>query len=355
MSERRQFSWPRKCQALSYLFLGLLVVSFQNCSGGFSPIQNPSDQNISPTPTPAGFPDATNTGYKNAPDYPGQLTSYTGGAIQSNKTYKFIDFNGGIDVGAQTAPVSNVTFYGCRFHGATDVLVRVYGDNITFDYDSFEPMVSSPPVSNSKGYQFAIQSHGAWNTFVQQMTVTHSDIWGFANAIDTSGSTQAKPQVFRHNWLHDARDDNGGSDHTDGIGSPGTGIGSYITIDHNTIASLGNTNGIAFQGGSFSNITITNNYFSGFGYTVHLADGIGPNFTFTGNTFGTDFRPAWGPLYSWSNGNGNVWKCNRIHFVPGTSWTSGGGWKPVPSDDGKFWVPDSTVSSTDNEGNTSCP
>jgi hypothetical protein len=338
-------------------------------TAGNSPAPSPSPAPISepvpapapaPAPTssvtPSGFPNATNTGYRNAPGYPGQLTAYTGGAIQSNKTYRFIDFNGSVDVGLPNSPVENVTFYGCRFHGAKDVLVRVFGDNINFDYSSFEPMVSAPPVSNDKGYQFAIQSHGAWGTFVKQMTVTHSDIWGFSNAIDTSGSTQAKPQVFRHNWIHDARDDMNGLDHTDGIGSPGSGTGSYIVIDHNTIASRGNTNAIAFQAGTFSNITVTNNYFSGFGYTIHLQDGDGPNFIFTGNVFGTDFRPDWGPLYGWSGGNGNVWKCNRIRFVPGTNWTSGGGWKPISSDDGKFWVPASNpASATDYKGNTSCP
>src|SRR5262249_22644252 len=156
--------------------------------------------------------------YKNAPDYPGSLTNCSGITVQSDHTYSFCDFAGSVLVGTRTNPVSNVKFYGSLFHGATDVLVLLYGDNITFDYTSFEPSVSSPPVSYAQGYQFGIQADGGWYAFVQKLTVVHSDFWGFGNAIDIAGSTQAKPQVFRDNWIHDARAD-GGIDHTDGIGT----------------------------------------------------------------------------------------------------------------------------------------
>lgn len=307
----------------------------------------------------AKFPDATNTGYKNAPGYTGTLTNCTGTVIQSNKTYSFCDFSGDVSVGSRTNPVSNVTFYGCRFHGSgTDsALVLLYGDNITFDYSTFEPNVAAPPVSYTQGYQYGIEGNGGWYTSVQQLTVTRSNFWGFANAIDVTGSTQAKPHVFRDNYLHDARAD-GGVDHTDGIGQlNGTNAGSHVVLDHNTIVSAGNTNGVAYQTTTCENFTVTNNYFSGFGYTVNICgSGAGnKNLLFAGNTFGTDIKPIWGPMYGWSDGNNNVWKCNKIRFVPGTTWTSGGGWKPVSTDDGKFWLPTSGVSATDYKGNTSCP
>ena len=32
------------------------------------------------------------------------------------------------------------------------------------------------------------EGNGSYNTFVQNLTVTHSDYWGFGNAIDTGGS-----------------------------------------------------------------------------------------------------------------------------------------------------------------------
>jgi peptidoglycan hydrolase-like protein with peptidoglycan-binding domain/chitodextrinase len=304
---------------------------------------------------PAGWPNSTNTGYRNAPGYPGSLHACSG-PIQSNTTYSFCDFNGGVSVGTRDAPVSNVTFYGSRFHGAGESLdvIALYGDNITIDYSSIEPAVSAPPVSHSQGYYIGIDADGSYYTNVGKLTVTHSDIWGFAGAIATNGSTQAKPHVFRDNWIHDPRAD-GGVDHTDGIGeTSGFGNSSYVVIDHNSVLGVGNTNGLAYQAGTYSNFSVTNNYFSGFGYTINLGNAMNnsSNFLFSGNTFGTNFRPDWGPLYGWG-GTGNVWKCNYIKFVPGTTWTSGGGWKPVASDDGKFWTPNG-VSATDYLGNTSC-
>ena len=298
---------------------------------------------------PAGFPNSTNTGYRNAPGYPGSLHSCSG-PIQSNTTYSFCDFNGGVSVGTRDNPVSNVTFYGSRFHGAGESLdvVALYGDNITIDYSSIEPAVAAPPVSHTQGYYIGIAADGSYYTNVKQLTVTHSDIWGFSGGIATNGSTQAKPHVFRDNWVHDSRAD-GGVDHTDGIGeTSGFGNSAYVVLDHNSIVAVGNTNGLAYQAGTYSNFTITNNYFSGFGYTVNLGNGMNnsSNFLFSANTFGTNLKPVWGPLYGWNNGSGNVWKCNKWHVVPGSYYTP-------TSDDGKFWTPNG-VSATDYNGNTSC-
>jgi hypothetical protein len=295
------------------------------------------------------WPDATNTGYKNAPGYPGSLTPWTGGAIQSNHTYSFIDF-GTIDVGSRSNPVSNVTFYGCRFKAIAvgQALVVLYGDNITFDYSSFEPGVSVPPTPYNKSYQFGIVADGGYYSFAQLLTVTHSDFWGFGNAIAVDGSTQAKPHVFRDNWIHDAADDGGGTYHTDGIGSlSGSGRGSHVVIDHNTIESLGNTNGIAFQAGTYSNFTITNNLFGGFGYTVVVwaANGA-PNTIFTGNTFSTRLPVVWGPLYPqpfWQN-SGSVWCQNKWMVPTGAAWGS-------PTHDGWFWIPNTTG----NRGSSDTP
>jgi hypothetical protein len=302
---------------------------------------------------PAGWPNSTNTGYRNAPGYPGSLHACSG-PIQSNTTYSFCDFSGGLFVGSSSAPVSNVTFYGSRFRATGDLNVALFGDHITFDYSSFEPLaVSAPPVSYTQGYQYGISADGSYASHVSALTVTHSDIWGFGNAIDHAGSTQAKPHVFEHNWIHDARADGGGIDHTDGIGELSGGTNnSYVTINHNTIVSVGNTQGIAYQGkGVYDRFTVTNNYLSGFGYTVALGNsgGTASNTMFTGNVFGTNFKPDWGPLYSWSDNTNNVWKCNWFHVVPGSYYT-------VTADDGKFWIPGyNYVSATDYKGNTTCP
>jgi len=281
-------------------------------------------------------PDTTNTGYRNAPGYPGQLTAFTG-TIQSGQTYRFMNFPSGLYI---PPGVTNVTFYGCRFasNKFADATVAVHGDNITFDYSTFEPSaVAAPPVAYSKGYQYGIDQRAAG-----RITVDHSDFWGWGNAIQFGWSTQAKPFVVRNSWFHDARDD-GGIDHTDAIlenyGGP-----SYMVFDNNVIVAKGNTNGLALQNGNgrgYSNVTITNNYFSGFGYTLNICGYFAgcSNVTFTDNTFGTDIRPVWGPLYDWADGNGNLWRRNRWHVAPGGYSTNFG-------DDGKYWTPNG-LSTTD--------
>jgi hypothetical protein len=125
-----------------------------------------------------------------------------------------------------------------------------------------------------------------------------------------------------------------------------------MVFDHNTIASVGNTQGLALQtepdGQHYDNVTITNNYFSGFGYTIALGENIAgdTNMTFTGNTFGTDFKPVYGPMYdedNWNSVEGNVWRNNKWRVVPGSYYSP-------TSDDGKYWWPDGTKRATDYGG-----
>jgi hypothetical protein len=291
-----------------------------------------------PTPPPAGFPGATSTGYANAPGYPGALTPFTG-QLASGQTYRFLRFPPGFGVGA----VHDVTFYGCRFDGddaaAFANVIVAGGDNITFDYASFVPgSLAAPPVGHRQSSQFGLWQHP---TNPGRITVDHSDFWGFGNGIQFFPTNDpAKPFTVRNSWFHDARDD-GGEDHTDGILNGDTS-GSYIVIEHNTIVSRGNTNGLALQDDSDHDITVTGNYFSGFGYTVAVGRGTRANVRFTGNTFGTDLKPDWGPLYGWSDGNGNLWRDNHWHVAPG-------GYTTDTRDDGKFWVPGG-VSDTDHTG-----
>lgn len=284
----------------------------------------------------SAWPDATNTGYTHAPGYAGSLTTWTGGAIESGQTYELIDFPGGVDVGSMANHVTGVTFRGCRFHGTAvgAKLVGLYGDNITFDYCSFEPGVAAPPVAYEDSYQYGLAGNGGYYTEIEQLTVTHSDFWGFGNAIDAQGSTQAKPHVFRDNWIHDASADGGALYHTDGIGAEsGAGTGSYVVIDHNNIQSAGNTNGIAYQAGTYDHMTITNNLFGGFGYTVAVLGGATAS-TFTGNTFSTGLSVGYGPLYPddfWTTA-GSTWSGNLWMVPPGAAWGSA-------AHDGWFWIP----------------
>ena len=297
-----------------------------------------------PTPPPSGYPDQTNTGYMHAPDYPGSLHACAT-PIQSNATYNFCNFPNGVNVGSADSPVSNVTFHGCWFHGVDvgGALILLYGNNITFDYSSVTPNISAPPTAYAQSYEYGIESDGGYYSNVGKLTVTNSDFWGFDDAIDTNGSTQANPQVFRGNWIHDSAAD-GGVAHVDGIGTEsGGGNSSYDVIDHNTIESSANTNALAFQGGTYSNFTITNNLFGGFGYTVNITGGTS-NFTFTGNTFSTLLPIDWGPLYpeSFWTTPGSTWKGNKWLVPSGAAWGN-------PAHSGWFWIPstDATSGSSD--------
>ena len=290
----------------------------------------------------SAWPDQTNTGYRHAPGCTGPLTPWSGGTIQSGMTYSCIDFAPGLSVGAMSAPVQNVTFRGCRFHGVAvgNALVVLYGDNISFDYCSFEPGATAPPCAYEQSYQYGLAGNGGYYSVIEQLTVTHCDFWGFGNAIDTQGSTRAKPHVFRDNWIHDASADGGGMYHTDGIGAEsGVGTGSYVVIDHNTIESQGNTNGIAYQAGHYDHFTMTRNLFGGFGYTVALLGGA-TDTTFTDNTFSTRLAVDWGPLYGsdfWTT-SGSTWRRNRWKVPSGAAWGN-------PAHDGWFWVPDASGNS----------
>lgn len=301
------------------------------------------------TPTPApvtttGWPNATNTGYKNAPGYTGGLTTFSG-SIQSGQTYRFMYFPNGVSI---SKGVTNVTFFGCRFtsNAVDNANVTTAGDNITFDYSTFEPKVaagaSPSTVAYNAGYQYAINQ-----TAPGKITADHSDFWGWGNGIQFYWSSKDKPLTVRNSWFHHARDDGNDIDHTDAIlANDGINI-SYVVIDHNTIVSVGNTNGLALQydGHNYDHITVTNNYFSGFAYTVNVGgDGHITNLTFTGNTFGTDIKPGYGPLYGWrGGGSGNTWRNNKWRVAPGTTWSTA-------SNDGKYWTPNG-VSSTDYTGN----
>jgi hypothetical protein len=283
-----------------------------------------------------GFPSDANTGYLNEPDYPGSLTPFSG-TIESDTTYSYRDFPG-LGVGSSSTPVENVTFVGCRVkktavEGPNTLL---YGDNITFSYCTFQPDVAAPPVAYLDSYQYGIQAEGAFGTHAEKLTVDHCDLWGFGNAIVVKGSTQAKPHVFTNNWIHDAAAD-GGSYHTDGIGSlSGAGTGSYTVIHNNTIEAVGNTNGLAYQAGVYDHFTITGNLFGGFGFTIALWAGGAGGHVFTDNTYSTRLFTQYGPLYPqtfWLD-PGSVWARNRWRVPDGANWGN-------PLHNGWFWIPQS--------------
>ncbi len=316
------------------------VVADTNASGGQAvKFSTGATGCTNTTGHPAGFANNCTTGYANAPGYPGHLNTCSN-SIQSNTTYSFCDYPNGLGIGSG---VVNVTFIGCRFrsNALADANVADYGDGVTFSYSTFMPsQVSAPPTPYNQGYQYGIDQrvHGA-------LTVDHSDFWGWGNGIQIGFSSQAKPLSVTNSWFHDARAD-GGIDHTDAIlenyGGPNY---TYMTFTGNTIASVGNTNGLGLQDGNgqgYDHVTINHNYFAGFGYTANLG-GHGPmnNSSFTNNVWGSDFPVSYGPLYSGNTG-GATWSGNTYYIRPGTTWFN-------TANNGRYWWPSDNFGTANGE------
>lgn len=310
---------------------------------------------------------------------------FTSGQSISGSYIWFVscDFQGGLDVSG-----NNVAIIGSRIqsNAVGSMNVTVSGSNVSFLYDSVEPLASltlTPPGSvwpsagsgansqsivdgvnatpYSDSYQYGIQLTG---NPTKNLVVDHSDIWGFGNAIDLFEAGTG-PVTITNSWIHDAAGNNGGAYHTDGIGYLNGGSGpSNVTIQGNTIATLGNTHDIAFQQatGGYANLKAVENYLSGNQYAVSWCAPGSVNCTnsaFFGNVYGTDIMPEGSPLYGGgiTLGSGSAWACNTIAYRSGTSWSAPDtGWAPTSSMNGEFWVPQNTANSkTDYQSNTVCP
>ena len=337
-----------------------------------------------------GFPgQASNpVGYAAAPGWPGSFTTTLNGAqtfsqvgTQANPVIiQFTDVNAGAS-GTQVTG-SWIKFVGCRFQsnqvGFFNVLLQT-GSNITFSYCSVTPLASlatAPPnaawpaasagqqktgngtgfqISGNNGYQYGFHISGGG-----PYTIDHCDIWGFGNAIDILNTTQQI--TINACWIHDAADAAAQGYHTDGPGYLNGGAPPpNISVTNCTIASIGNTNGIAFQAASspYNNITVTGNFMSGFGNLVDMCHAVAgsTNLTFTNNTFGTDLPWVFGPLYAnftvpftKASNPTNSWSGNLFKVLAGTSTIPGQTFSWTAGDDGKFLWPDSTLHAADFAG-----
>jgi hypothetical protein len=336
------------------------------------------------------WPNASNTGYQNAPGYPGtkgvadptKLTTASSSSstcpttFQSNHTYSFCHYTGvGNFVGNPSAHLSNVHFIGDLFessdHTSDPGMIMLYCDsNCTFDYLTIKPLnTNTPNVAGGPGVQYADSygiaigaGWGAYNSYGHGFSITHSDIWGFQSGIIVGGNTSATPNLIQDNWLHDQGQCINVSDcpfHTDGIGMVDTGgSSSYLTINHNNMPFINNnTNDIAFQQGTYDHLTITNNILSGDGYTIAIW-GTSTNITFTGNVWTNYDQQYFGVNYGqnfWDT-TGSTWAHNKFLWDPGgvnplnaLGPGSGNAQPSTHSDSGKCWVP-SGLSTTDYKG-----
>lgn len=354
---------------------------------------------------PVGFAHAP--GFTSLTTFSGSLTSGTSGSPQ---VYMFKDFNGGTS-GTDISGKSWIHFIGCRFqsNSTENYCTQCDGsDHITFTYCSFVPLVSlytSPPgglwpsagafpntpfplttipdvncIANSAAYQYGCSVNDTG-----PVTWDSCDFWGFGQNGPGFFST-TEPMLVTNCWIHDAaaiqppgttRGSTSVGYHTDGLGYQNGDTGpSNITVTGCTIASLGNTQALAFQDatGGYDNITIHGNYLSGYGVLVSLGvvgDGVTfTNSAFTNNVFGTDVQWWNGILYSdyttVFSGSGNTWSGNTLSVATGSSpypgspgsgledpynnnFSGTGESNPnwVDGDDGKFIWPDGTLHVTD--------
>jgi hypothetical protein len=373
-----------------------VVVTASNTGGSSSQ----TSAQTAPVLAPAGctnsvscWPNSSNTGYQNAPGYPGtpgvadptKLTTASSSSstcpltFQSNHTYSFCRYTGaGQFIGSSTGHLTNVHFIGDLFessdHTSDPATIMLYCDsNCTFDYMTMKPQtVNAPNIAGRHGTTYAASygaimgaGWGAFGTVGHGLSITHSDIWGFDSGIILGPNGSATPVNISDNWLHDQGDCiNAGSctSHADGIGMVDTGSSSsYVTLNHNNMPFIeDNTNDIAFQSGTYDHLTITNNLFSGDGYTIAIWS-TSTNITFTGNVY-TNYAQNWfGMNYGqdfWDT-PGSVWAHNKFLWdtdplsVQGTYFQEGpqnGNAGPITSaDSGKCWVPDG-LSTTDYHG-----
>src|SRR6516225_10743379 len=122
-------------------------------------------------------------------------------------------------------------------------------------------------INGNNGYKFGISMTAG------KCTVDHCDIWGFGNAgwaINANNGTG--PYIITNSWIHDACNPDQNLEHTDGVFNNSLTGQSNVTVRHNTIASIGNTNAIAFQRAStpYSFLTKDSNYVSGFGWNSNV-------------------------------------------------------------------------------------
>lgn len=316
------------------------------------------------------WPDFSNTGYKNTPAnaggtgvpaYPGKLTDYQAGmspdkyinaTFPDNSVISYKRFVGKVGIFGK-----NLTFVGCLFEGTNpnDNLVQIYTpDKVRFLYNTLKPVSYAMPPGNNGTVSSSPTSPGtpfnqSWQlaTTMDQAVATmdHNDIWGNAGLIIVTGYP-GRPSVWTNNYIHDSADTANDIYHHDGIGPQSEGNGGPMIVDHNTIASLGNTNGLALQGsGVYDNISVTNNYVSGWGYALSIGvSNNATNITVTGNVFSAELNQLYGFLYGsmWGGtARGSTWRNNLIQ-----ARTGDGNKAFTTTDNAKYYWP------TDNKSHT---
>jgi hypothetical protein len=351
-------------------------------------------------------------GFFAAPGYVGDslgsgLTAWPGGGFTSNTNYSFFDFDGGNGAAANVtangafggALVNSVTFIGCRFQSNdcfNDIAVCVTGGqaafstNVKFSYCTFGPRVANispnitwPSAGAGAGLIYSDAGARAYTTpcdaahggnfsnqfslgyFGLGMVADHCDFWGFGNAIMNFAGGETLTDCWAH-YCAQGTDIPGSPSnpqstnfHTSAAGYFNGAAGvTGVTIRHCTLAILGNTNVIAFQGATspYSFITVVNNYIVGSGISIDMCHGTGGVFVtgsnhllFTDNFIGTELPFVFGSVFgdetvAFSVGSNptNLWRRNTVK----------GGFAGASTvfTQGFFLYPDGSTAATDYSG-----
>lgn len=315
------------------------------------------------------WPDFSNTGYAHTPanagglglgPYPGQLWDYAGAMSATKPLSVTYPDNSVVSFTRFLASKviiygDNLTFVGCLFEGTdpNDNLVQIYApSNVSFRYSTFKPSAYAMPPGNDGTMSSSRTTPGtpfdkSWQlatTMLDAVVVMdHNDIWGNAGLEMVTGFP-GRPSVWTDNYIHDAADTSHSVYHHDGIGPQSEGNGGPMLINHNTLASLGNTNALALQGsGVYDHIAFTNNYVSGYGYALSFGvKNNATNLTVTGNVFSAELFELWGPLYGnlWGgSARGSLWRNNLYQVRQGDDNKF-----YAPADHGRYWWPTDNAS-----------
>lgn len=332
-------------------------------------------------------------GYTGLYDFTSGMTAGGSVLVDSSgplsRTFSKVHFRGKMYIG-DNARCDTMIFNGCVLDGTwpNDNLAQIYLPVLwKLSYCTLKPAtLSSPPGNNgtvgtsrtapgtpyTSSWEYVAEydnstTSGQTGKFRTEMD--YCDIWGNAGMEVTGNGTSSNPTYFNWCYIHDQADNDcsgavaasAGIYHHDGIGPDSTGPETWINVTNCTVASLGNTNAIAFQGSAgCNNCILTGNYFSGFGLTVDLSF-AGPtadySVTFTDNVFSAEVPYVFGPVYalwSWNSGGtpptantAMLWRRNQWQVRagdPSTTWTYSGGPVPGPTGldttfQGQYWWP----------------
>lgn len=314
------------------------------------------------TPTSTAIP--CTHGYAGMYDYAASMPAHSILTVTGagTATFNCYHFRGKVQLGG-----TNWTFNKCVFDGTwpNDNMVIPDASVVTvFNYCTFRPAEWRSPVTTPQGppgnpgnissdhsapgtpYTDSFQLVAGTGT----VQMTYCDVWGNAGMEVLNGSSGLHA-IFNRCYIHDQSDTDGSGGsgyHNDGIGPDSTGPEMWNDITNCTIASLGNTNAIAFQGtNACHDNLITGNYISGWGIAVSLGAGTSYvndyNVTFTGNIYSCELAALFGPLYgnwTWNSagggspGTGMLWRNNFYQVRAGD-----GNANYVVADNGMYWWP----------------